>query len=149
MGGGFFKKCAFFAFSKVEIHNACKHLFLKMGGGIFKKCAFFAFSKVEIHIACKHLLLKMGGLEVSKNACIFRIFESRNSQCLRTLVFENGRRKFQKMPADFSHFRKVEVHNLPVNIYFFGNGRRSFQKMPAFFAFSKVEIHNLPVNINF
>ena len=54
MGGGIFKKCAFFTFSKVEIHNACKHLLLKMGGGIFKKCAFFAFSIVEIHNACNH-----------------------------------------------------------------------------------------------
>ena len=67
----------------------------------------------------------MGGGFFKK--CIFR--ESRNSQCLRTLVF-----------------RKVEVHLACASFSESGNSpclrTLVFQKMEAFFAFSKVEIHN-------
>ena len=68
--------------------------FSKMGGGSFKKCAFFAFSKVEIHNA----FLKMGEF----------FTESRNSPCLRTLVF---RKVEVHLACGFFAFSKVEIHN--------------------------------------
>ena len=93
-----------------------------MGGGFFKKKVNFStFTKVESHNACELYFSKMAAV-FSKKHHFFYVCKNRNSQCLRSLVFENcpkmfwgghfllfGKSKFT-MPVKFNVW-KVKIHN--------------------------------------